>query len=305
MSHIDQAIRVLEIMSSEVKPSKVPSFLEQVHKTLVSLSDKEASLSNTAKAAAPKSKKTKKKSSLASTAKAAAPKSKKTKKKSSLASTAKAVAPKAEKATKKAAPASTAKAVAPKAEKSTKKAAPASTAKAVAPKAEKSTKKAAPANTAKAVAPKAEKATKKPSTVSTAKAVAPKVEKATKKPSPASTAKAVVPKAGQAVKKVASAPKTNEGSSTPKKPKPFVSIKKSVTDDAIICLICGKPGKMIKKHLSMAHDVDEKGYREMFDLDEDYPFFAPASSRKRSKTAKKTGLGENKEKPLAAKKTAK
>ena len=247
MSHIDQAIRILEIMSSEVKPSKVPVFLEQVHKTLVSLSDKEASLSNTAKAAAPKEEKTK---------------------------------------------------------KIKKKSLPASTVKAAVPKAKRATKKPSKVSIAKAATPKAEKSAKKPSKVSTAKAAAPKAEKSAKKPSKASTAKAAAPKVDQESKKVDSASKVNEDTSTPKKPKPFVSIKKSVTDDAIFCLICGKPGKVLKKHISVAHGIDEKGYREMFGLDENYPLIAPASSRKRSETAKKMGLGKKQEKPRTDKKTA-
>jgi predicted transcriptional regulator len=61
---------------------------------------------------------------------------------------------------------------------------------------------------------------------------------------------------------------------------------------------------MIKRHLSVAHDLDEKGYREMFDLDTDHPLVAPSSSRKRSATAKKMGLGEKQEKPRAEKQTA-
>jgi hypothetical protein len=209
MSHIDQAIRILKIMSSEVKPSKVPAFLEQVHKTLISLSDKEASLSSTAKAAAPKSMKTKKikKNPLpASTVKTAISKVEKATKKPALASTAKAAAPKIEKETKK---------PAPKIEKETKKPSAASTAKAAAPKIEKETKKPAP---------KIEKETKKP---------APKIEKETKKPSAASTAKTTAPKTDQDSKKVDSAPKAKKDTSTSKKPKPFMSIKKSVTDDAV------------------------------------------------------------------------
>ena len=167
MSHIDQAIRILKIMSSEVKPSKVPAFLEQVHKTLISLSDKEASLSSTAKAAAPKSMKTK---------------------------------------------------------KIKKNPLPASTVKTAISKVEKATKKPALASTAKAAAPKIEKETKKP---------APKIEKETKKPSAASTAKTTAPKTDQDSKKVDSAPKAKKDTSTSKKPKPFMSIKKSVTDDAV------------------------------------------------------------------------
>ncbi len=75
------------------------------------------------------------------------------------------------------------------------------------------------------------------------------------------------------------------------KPKPAVSIKKSVTKDSIICLECGSSQKMLKRHLRTAHDLTPEQYRERFNLPPDYPLTAPSYSAQRSKMAKSIGLG--------------
>lgn len=94
----------------------------------------------------------------------------------------------------------------------------------------------------------------------------------------------------------------------PEKPKPAVSIKQSVKNDRVICLICGKSGSMLKRHLHTAHELTPDGYRQMFRLDPDYPMVAPDYAEKRSKLAKKIGLGQKKQitkkaKPKAGRKT--
>ena len=75
------------------------------------------------------------------------------------------------------------------------------------------------------------------------------------------------------------------------KPVPAVPVKKSITNDAIYCLVCGQAHKMLKRHLRSSHDLDPAAYREMFALRFDYPLTAPSYSETRSGLATKLGLG--------------
>ena len=88
------------------------------------------------------------------------------------------------------------------------------------------------------------------------------------------------------------------------KPKPAVPIKRSVRQDAIVCLVCGQPQKMLKRHLVTRHELTPDAYRAMFGLKADYPLVAPAYAATRSALAKKIGLGRKPE-PKPATKTAK
>jgi predicted transcriptional regulator len=72
---------------------------------------------------------------------------------------------------------------------------------------------------------------------------------------------------------------------------PAVSIRRSVGADAITCLDCGFSGKMIKRHLSSAHDMTPETYRARWKLPADYPLVAPNYATQRSALAKKIGLG--------------
>jgi predicted transcriptional regulator len=56
---------------------------------------------------------------------------------------------------------------------------------------------------------------------------------------------------------------------------PAVSIRKSVTPDAIICLEDGKPFKSLKRHLSAKYDLTPEQYRAKWGLPHDYPMVAP------------------------------
>lgn len=73
---------------------------------------------------------------------------------------------------------------------------------------------------------------------------------------------------------------------------PAVSIKKSITADAIICLDCGKPMAMLKRHLSAEHGLSADEYRAKWHLASDYPVVAPNYAAKRSALAKSIGLGQ-------------
>jgi predicted transcriptional regulator len=72
---------------------------------------------------------------------------------------------------------------------------------------------------------------------------------------------------------------------------PAVSIRRSVTPDAIICMDCGKPFKSLRRHLATSHDLSPEAYREKWDLPKTYPMVAAAYSSMRSAMAKSFGLG--------------
>ena len=79
------------------------------------------------------------------------------------------------------------------------------------------------------------------------------------------------------------------------KPTPAVPIRRSVRPDDIVCLICGKPQKMLKRHLATRHELEPDAYRAMFGLKDDYPLVAPSYAATRSALAKKIGLGRKPE----------
>ena len=72
---------------------------------------------------------------------------------------------------------------------------------------------------------------------------------------------------------------------------PAVPIKKSITDDFIICLEDGKKLKMLKRHLKTAYNLSPEEYRAKWGLPHDYPMVAPNYALKRQQLAKKIGLG--------------
>ena len=82
------------------------------------------------------------------------------------------------------------------------------------------------------------------------------------------------------------------GHSHPGEPlKPVVSVKRSVTDDYIICLEDGKKFKSLKRHLRTSYGLSPEQYRAKWGLPADYPMVAPAYAAQRSKLAKAIGLG--------------
>jgi predicted transcriptional regulator len=72
---------------------------------------------------------------------------------------------------------------------------------------------------------------------------------------------------------------------------PAVTIRKSVTPDAVACLVCGKKFKSLKRHLQIAHQLAPREYRDAFKLRSDHPIVAPAYAARRSDLAKSLGLG--------------
>lgn len=74
-------------------------------------------------------------------------------------------------------------------------------------------------------------------------------------------------------------------------PKPTAAqIRKSITPEAIVSFIDGKPYKMLKRHLTTQGFTPET-YRSTFGLPKDYPVTASNYSAARSKLAKDIGLG--------------
>jgi predicted transcriptional regulator len=77
----------------------------------------------------------------------------------------------------------------------------------------------------------------------------------------------------------------------PEKPRPAVSVKKSIFPDYIVCLEDGKKLKMLKRHLKTAYNLSPDEYRKRWGLPADYPMVAPNYAKHRSVLAKKIGLG--------------
>jgi predicted transcriptional regulator len=71
---------------------------------------------------------------------------------------------------------------------------------------------------------------------------------------------------------------------------PAVSIRKSITAEYLVCLDDGKKFKSLRRHLRGLGLTPEQ-YRAKWGLPENYPMVASEYSEKRSKLAKKIGLG--------------
>ncbi|SLN44841.1 MucR family transcriptional regulator [Oceanibacterium hippocampi] len=81
--------------------------------------------------------------------------------------------------------------------------------------------------------------------------------------------------------------------------KPAISVRRSVTDDYIICLEDGKKLKMLKRYLRSNFNLSPEEYRAKWNLPPDYPMVAPNYAKQRSDFAKKIGLGLKKPKAPA------
>jgi len=81
--------------------------------------------------------------------------------------------------------------------------------------------------------------------------------------------------------------------------KTAAQIRKSITPDALISFIDGKPYKMLKRHVT-TQGLTIADYKVRFGLPKDYPTTAPSYSAARSALAKSTGLGQGGRKPPPA-----
>lgn len=77
---------------------------------------------------------------------------------------------------------------------------------------------------------------------------------------------------------------------TPTKTMTAAQIKKSITPDALISFVDGRPYKTLKRHLT-TNDMTVADYKAKFGLPHDYPMTAPSYSAHRSAMAKSLGLG--------------
>jgi predicted transcriptional regulator len=75
------------------------------------------------------------------------------------------------------------------------------------------------------------------------------------------------------------------------KPEPIVPVRRSLSKDHITCLLCGRKQKLLKRHLSSAHQLTPPEYRELFGLKRDYPMTAPSYVEMRAEIARRVGLG--------------
>ena len=83
---------------------------------------------------------------------------------------------------------------------------------------------------------------------------------------------------------------------TPAVDKPTPSqIRKSITPDALISFVDGKPYKTLKRHLNKSGMTIEQ-YRERYGLPRDYPSTAASYSEQRSALARSLGLGQQRKK---------
>jgi predicted transcriptional regulator len=73
---------------------------------------------------------------------------------------------------------------------------------------------------------------------------------------------------------------------------PAVSVRKSVTDDFLICLEDGLKFKSLKRHLRAKYNMSPDDYRAKWGLPSDYPMVAPNYAKRRSELAKRMGLGQ-------------
>jgi predicted transcriptional regulator len=76
------------------------------------------------------------------------------------------------------------------------------------------------------------------------------------------------------------------------KHEPAVPIRRSVQPDHLFCLVCGKPQKILKRHLAVQHDLTPAEYRTRYELKADYPMAAPNYVQRRREVALETGLGQ-------------
>jgi predicted transcriptional regulator len=87
------------------------------------------------------------------------------------------------------------------------------------------------------------------------------------------------------------------------KPEPAVSLRRSVRPDHLVCLICGKKQKLLRRHLAVEHELTPNQYRDTFGLKSDYPMTAPNYARQRRELALSIALGRPKKAARRARKS--
>jgi predicted transcriptional regulator len=80
------------------------------------------------------------------------------------------------------------------------------------------------------------------------------------------------------------------------KPEPAVPVRRSIGSDHLVCLVCGKKHKLLKRHLALEHGLTPNEYRDIFALKPEYPMTAPSYAEQRRGLALKIGFGSRKKK---------
>jgi predicted transcriptional regulator len=75
--------------------------------------------------------------------------------------------------------------------------------------------------------------------------------------------------------------------------KPAVPIRKSISDEYLICLEDGARVKLLKPYLMRQFNMTPAEYRAKWHLPVDYPMVAPNQHAMRSQVARTSGLGRN------------
>jgi predicted transcriptional regulator len=73
---------------------------------------------------------------------------------------------------------------------------------------------------------------------------------------------------------------------------PAVPIRRSVTTNYVVCLECGRHGRMLRRHIHDRYGISAEQYRARWKLSPEHPLTAPAYSEWRSELAKRMGLGK-------------
>jgi predicted transcriptional regulator len=81
----------------------------------------------------------------------------------------------------------------------------------------------------------------------------------------------------------------------PAESEPAVPVRRSIRSDHLVCLVCGKKQKLLKRHLAEEHGLTPSEYRDTFELKADYPMVAPSYTKQRRELALKSGLGQPKQ----------
>jgi predicted transcriptional regulator len=89
----------------------------------------------------------------------------------------------------------------------------------------------------------------------------------------------------------------------PAESEPAVPVRRSIRSDHLVCLVCGKKQKVLKRHLAVEHDLTPEQYREGFGLKPDYPMVAPSFTQQRRELALNIGLGQKKKQDRRRKST--
>ncbi len=71
-----------------------------------------------------------------------------------------------------------------------------------------------------------------------------------------------------------------------------INFKQYFKKDEVVCLICNKSFKTLKRHLLIAHDLKPGAYRKQFSIPAKYTLVATAYSEQRKKDALDRGQGE-------------